>query len=103
MKGDGRTAPSPPWPANGSDIDPDLLRFLSPLGWEHINLTGRLHLAPRQRHQTRQIQATTTPGKTLALDISLFHKPPPVAEEPKTGQNPRYELSEAQGVQQLAS
>jgi TnpA family transposase len=21
-------------------IDPDLLRFLSPAGWEHINLTG---------------------------------------------------------------
>ena len=26
--------------SNGADIDPDLLRFLSPLGWEHINLTG---------------------------------------------------------------
>ncbi|WP_113717962.1 Tn3 family transposase [Arthrobacter dokdonensis] len=26
--------------SNGGDIDPDLLRFLSPLGWEHINLTG---------------------------------------------------------------
>jgi TnpA family transposase len=25
---------------NGGDVDPDLLRFLSPLGWEHINLTG---------------------------------------------------------------
>ena len=26
--------------SNGGDIDPDLLRFLSPLGWKHINLTG---------------------------------------------------------------
>ncbi|MET4095737.1 Tn3 family transposase [Arthrobacter sp. UYCu712] len=26
--------------SNGGDIDPELLRFLSPLGWEHINLTG---------------------------------------------------------------
>ncbi|MEO8283508.1 MAG: Tn3 family transposase [Pseudarthrobacter sp.] len=26
--------------SRGGDIDPDLLRFLSPLGWEHINLTG---------------------------------------------------------------
>jgi len=26
--------------SNGSTTDPDLLRFLSPLGWEHINLTG---------------------------------------------------------------
>ena len=26
--------------SNESTIGPDLLRFLSPLGWEHINLTG---------------------------------------------------------------
>lgn len=26
--------------SDGSTTDPDLLRFLSPLGWEHINLTG---------------------------------------------------------------
>ena len=26
--------------SNDGGIDPDLLRFLSPLGWEHINLTG---------------------------------------------------------------
>lgn len=26
--------------SNGGDIDPGLPRFLSPLGWEHINLTG---------------------------------------------------------------
>jgi TnpA family transposase len=25
---------------NGSALDPDLLKYLSPLGWEHINLTG---------------------------------------------------------------
>jgi TnpA family transposase len=25
---------------NGQAVDPDLLRHLSPLGWEHINLTG---------------------------------------------------------------
>lgn len=25
---------------DGPTTDPDLLRFLSPLGWEHINLTG---------------------------------------------------------------
>jgi TnpA family transposase len=25
---------------DGNATDPDLLRFLSPLGWEHINLTG---------------------------------------------------------------
>ncbi|MDQ0634324.1 hypothetical protein QFZ40_002233 [Arthrobacter pascens] len=26
--------------SDGGTTDPDLLRFLSPLGWEHINLTG---------------------------------------------------------------
>ena len=29
--------------------DPDLLRFLSPLGWEHINLTGD-YTWPRANH-----------------------------------------------------
>ncbi|MBC6821197.1 hypothetical protein CRD20_02315 [Corynebacterium sp. LK33] len=28
--------------SDGGDIDPDVLRFLSSLGWEHINLTGDL-------------------------------------------------------------
>ncbi|MDQ6753050.1 MAG: Tn3 family transposase, partial [Actinomycetota bacterium] len=35
--------------SNGGDIDPDLLRFLSPLGWEHINLTGD-YTWPRANH-----------------------------------------------------
>ena len=35
--------------SNGVDIDPDLLRFLSPLGWEHINLTGD-YTWPRANH-----------------------------------------------------
>jgi hypothetical protein len=26
--------------ANGQEVDTALLRYLSPLGWEHINLTG---------------------------------------------------------------
>lgn len=25
---------------NGAAAEPDLLKYLSPLGWEHINLTG---------------------------------------------------------------
>lgn len=25
---------------NGQPVDDDLLRYLSPLGWKHINLTG---------------------------------------------------------------
>lgn len=25
---------------DGQTIDPELLKYLSPLGWEHINLTG---------------------------------------------------------------
>jgi hypothetical protein len=26
--------------AKGHNVDSDLLQYLSPLGWEHINLTG---------------------------------------------------------------
>ncbi|WP_271396307.1 hypothetical protein, partial [Neomicrococcus lactis] len=36
----------------------------------------RLHLATHQQDQARQIQASTALDKTLASDISLFHKPP---------------------------
>ncbi len=35
--------------SNGSEINLDLLRFLSPLGWEHINLTGD-YTWPRANH-----------------------------------------------------
>ena len=35
--------------SNEGTIDPDLLRFLSPLGWEHINLTGD-YTWPRTNH-----------------------------------------------------
>jgi len=28
------------FPGNSETIDPELLKYLSPLGWEHINLTG---------------------------------------------------------------
>ncbi|MGO4587129.1 Tn3 family transposase [Arthrobacter sp. 2RAF6] len=35
--------------SDGGNIDPDLLRFLSPLGWEHINLTGD-YTWPRANH-----------------------------------------------------
>lgn len=34
---------------DGNVTDPDLLRFLSPLGWEHINLTGD-YTWPRANH-----------------------------------------------------
>lgn len=34
---------------DGNSPDPDLLRFLSPLGWEHINLTGD-YTWPRANH-----------------------------------------------------
>ena len=34
---------------DGNTTDPDLLRFLSPLGWEHTNLTGG-YTWPRANH-----------------------------------------------------
>ena len=36
----------------GNPTNPDLLRFLSPLGWEHINLTGD-YTWPRANHIKR--------------------------------------------------
>ncbi|SEF12263.1 Protein of unknown function [Arthrobacter alpinus] len=57
--------------------DPDLLRFLSPLGWEHINLTGDF---------TGHAPTRSTPANTgrygarqnLTSDMLFFHKPPRV-------------------------
>jgi hypothetical protein len=42
--------------SNGTDIDPKLLKYLSPLGWEHINLTGDLPMEG-QETRSREIQA----------------------------------------------
>ena len=35
----------------GQSLDPEMLRYRSPLGWEHINLTGDYHGRARGRHQ----------------------------------------------------
>ncbi|MET3812545.1 hypothetical protein ABIB14_003678 [Arthrobacter sp. UYEF3] len=35
--------------SDGSTTDPGLLRFLSPMGWEHVNLTGD-YIWPRPNH-----------------------------------------------------
>jgi TnpA family transposase len=36
---------------NGQLVDPDLFRYLSPLGWEHINLTGDYQWRPHKLPQ----------------------------------------------------
>jgi len=45
-------------------VDPDLLQHLSPLGWEHINLTGNYNLA--KPHQARPLPATPARSPPLA-------------------------------------
>lgn len=47
---------------DGKGADPELLRFLSPLGWEHINLTGNY-----TRPRTNKIN----PGKYRPLGRSV--------------------------------
>jgi Tn3 transposase DDE domain len=37
---------------NGLGIDPGLLKYLSPLGWEHINLTGDYHWKSKRPTQS---------------------------------------------------
>lgn len=60
----------------GNATDPELLRFLSPLGMGTHQPHRRLHLATHQQDQARQIQAATALPQALASDILLFHKPP---------------------------
>lgn len=41
-----------------------------------MTLSSASHSPRTAKSQARQLQATTTHDKTLASDISLFHKPP---------------------------
>lgn len=57
--------------AHGQAVDDSLLTHLSPLAWEHINLTGGLCLATEQTGRAGQIQATTPVRKSLTYDLSV--------------------------------
>ncbi len=53
---------------HGQAVDDGLLQYLSPLGWEHINLTGD-YLAQQRQDRRGQVQAATAAATGLACFI----------------------------------
>ncbi|WP_407209376.1 Tn3 family transposase [Enterobacter hormaechei] len=53
---------------HGQAVDDGLLQYLSPLGWEHINLTGD-YLWRSSAHRRGQVQAATAAATGLACFI----------------------------------
>ena len=58
----------------GKPVDGELLQFLSPLGWEHINLTGDYVWRQSRRLEDGKFRPTDA-RKTLAYDFSEFCEP----------------------------
>jgi len=54
---------------HGQPIDENMLQHLSPLGWEHINLTGDYLWRQNREGRERQIQAATTVSAGLPCFI----------------------------------
>ena len=53
--------------AHGQAVDDTLLPYLSPLGWEHINLTGDYHWDAEQTMRPDQFRALRTRSTELAM------------------------------------
>ncbi len=47
----------------GKPVDGELLQFLSPLGWEHINLTGDYVWRQSRRLEDGKFRPLRMPGK----------------------------------------
>lgn len=70
---------SAPCRPHGQPVDEALLPYLSPLGWEHINLTGvPLTGDYFVAHETRngQISAPTPPCQAFTCYFFVFSKEP---------------------------
>jgi len=52
---------------HGQPLDDALLRYLSPLGWEHINLNGGLPVAQQFKDQGGEVQAVAAAASGLAV------------------------------------
>ena len=57
---------------SGKNVDDRLLPHLSPLGWEHINLTGDYRWRQSKTGRARQVPAATEAQRGLAYDFSRF-------------------------------
>ncbi|MGE1966725.1 Tn3 family transposase [Klebsiella pneumoniae] len=51
----------------GKPVDGELLQFLSPLGWEHINLTGDYVWRQSRRLEDGKFRPLRMPGKNLSV------------------------------------
>ncbi len=60
----------------GKPVDGELLQFLSPLGWEHINLTGDYVWRQSRRLEDDEVSALTDARKTLAYDFFRILRAP---------------------------
>ncbi|BDZ90758.1 hypothetical protein VEE68_52050 (plasmid) [Escherichia coli] len=60
----------------GKPVDGELLQFLSPLGWEHINLTGDYVWRQSRRLEDGKVSALTDARKTLAYDFFRILRAP---------------------------
>jgi len=58
--------------AQGVPVDDNLLEHLSPLGWEHINLTGDYVWRQNRRIGKRQILTSPTSSCFLTYDLFRF-------------------------------
>ena len=64
----------------GKSVDGELLQYLSPLGWEHINLTGD-YVWRQSRRLEEEVSAAKAARKTLAYDFSVFSIRPVMGPE----------------------
>ncbi len=62
--------------AHGKALDDALLQYLSPLGWEHINLTGDYLMAQQCQGRCGEVQAIATAATGLACFIFRFLRRP---------------------------
>ena len=60
-------------------MDDALLQYLSPLGWEHINLTGDYLWRSSAKVGAGQVQAATAMQPALAYDFFRFLRRPQAA------------------------
>ncbi|KKK07897.1 transposase [Pseudomonas frederiksbergensis] len=56
----------------GKPVDGELLQYLSPLGWEHINLTGDYVWRQNRRLEEEKFRPLRLPRKTLARMKGTF-------------------------------
>ena len=84
----------------GKPVDGELLQFLSPLGWEHINLTGDYVWRQSRRLEDGKFRPLRDARKTLAYDFFRILRAPYLIcarQNVKTAARPRPRAPGARG------